>query len=161
MARQVTVKFKATELELTFQLLRQTYSSWLFRIAVGAVCARIVWDVISTINAGRAFDPTFLFVFPAGLLFIPLMVLRFRFGRNKFNEQTWLFSDEGIDLQTEQMSSSFKWKQFYKAAADVWFYYLFYKKDAAVFIPRRALGTREQEVVFKSIVKKHLQARFE
>jgi hypothetical protein len=157
MARQVSVKFKATDLELTFQLLRQVYSSWLFRIAVLAICGRVLWDVISTINAGRAFDPSFLIVIPAALLFIPLITLRFRFGTNKFNEQNWQFSDEGINLQTERMSSNYKWKQFYKAAADAWFFYLYYKKDAAVFIPRRALATREQEDVFKSLVRKHLE----
>ncbi len=160
MARQVSVKFKATDLELTFQLLRQVYSSWLFRIAVIAICGRIMWDVVNAINAGRGFDPSFLIAIPAALLFIPLITFRFRFGGNKFNEQTWQFSDEGVNLQTERMSSNYKWKQFYKAAADAWFYYLYYKKDAAVFIPRRALETREQEDVFKSLVKKHLETSF-
>lgn len=160
MARQVSVKFKATDLELTFQLLRQIYRSWIFRIGVIVICARILWDFVNTFNAGRAFDPSFLFVIPAALLFIPLITLRFRMGGNKFNEQTWQFSDDGVNLQTERMSSSYKWKQFYKAAADAWFYYLYYNKDTAVFIPRRALATREQEDVFKSIVKKHLVTSF-
>lgn len=160
MARQVSVKFRATELELTFQLLRQIYSSWIFRLALLAVLARIAWDVVNTINAGRSFDPSFLLVIPAALLFIPIMMLRFRFGNAKFNEQTWQFSDEGINLQTERMATNYKWKQFYRAAADIWFYYLYYKKDAAVFIPRRALESREQEDVFKSLVKKHLATSF-
>jgi hypothetical protein len=158
MARQVSVKFKATEVELTFQLLRQIYSSWIFRLALLAVLARIVWDVVSTINAGRSFDPSFLLIIPAALLVIPMMILRFRFGGGKFKEQKWEFSDEGINLQTEAMAANYKWKQFYKAASDLWFYYLYYKKDAAVFIPRRALETREAEDVFKSLVRKHLAA---
>jgi hypothetical protein len=157
MAKEISVKFKATAVELSFQLLRQTFGSWIVRIALAVLFARMAMDFINGLASGREPDLSALFAILISLSMLPFLYIRMRLASRNLGEQTWRFSEEGITLQSPQVSSTYKWEHFGKVAADAWFYYLYYAKNASVYIPRRAFATPEKETAFRNLIPSQLK----
>lgn len=80
-------------------------------------------------------------------------------GDPRFRDEFHLtFSDSGIQFQTQSINSSLAWSLYSSVIENDNFYILIYGRDihALSVIPKRAFSDSRQEMVFRELLRRHL-----
>jgi len=162
----IEVAFRNTEKEYG-EALRFYYGRLLktkidVMIAVGSICFAVIELLI------WGYSSTVLFTFAIGIVFLGMLgflnfvipIIHFR-QQPKFRDLYMLgFSDEGIRFKTDSIDSMLKWTQYHEVWEGPKFFLLIYGKATFTIIPKRVFETNEQQELFKSLLRNHVQFKY-
>jgi hypothetical protein len=162
----IEVVFRNTEKEygeaLRFYYGRSLKTKIDVTVAVGLMCFAVIelllWGYSATVLYTFAIGVVFL----AMLGFLNYVIPKIHFRQQpKFRDQYILgFSDEGISFKTDSIDSMLKWTHYHEVWEGPKFFLLIYGKAAFSIIPKRVFDNKDQEELFKTLLKKHVEFKY-
>ena len=153
----IDLKFKMTRGDLISALRQQALRSWLLWLIFGVFVLRLAMEIYYAVTLGQVPDGNVFSPWIAIALtfffFFPMLVVRFRTDPRLFDEQTWRFTDSGINYRSGVQSTELGWERLEKITLDGTFYQLHLSKQNIVLIPRRAFPNAQSETDFKNLAK--------
>lgn len=162
MSETVQLRFKYTEEEWAaasrLYIIRQR--DLLLRFIVMFVLIALAFSFFAAINE----VVMSLFLLSVGLVLSTfVLALFFVFPRQRFRsdprhrDEFFLeFADDGIRFQTEQIDSKLNWSLYSSVIENDRFYVLIYGKGMMSVIPKRAFTARDQETIFRNMLRRKL-----
>lgn len=162
MAEAVELRFKYTENEYVSAMRRYFARALYTKTDIICGVAAIIVGVLFLVYSGVSLVWYFLIFAGVILLLINFVAYfvapRLRFRREpKLHDDYFLkFSEGGIVFMTADIDSNLQWSLYDKVWETEKFYFLFYGGNTFTLIPKRAFDGKEQEEVFKSMLKRKI-----
>lgn len=162
MSETVELRFKYTEDEYVSAMRRYFARALYTKTDIVAGVAAVIAGILFLIYSENSFVWDFLIFAGVILLLINFVAyfiaprLRFRREPKLHNEYFLKFSEDGIVFKTAGIDSNLQWSLYDKVWATDKFYFLFYGRNTFTVIPKRAFDSREQEEVFKSMLRRKI-----